>query len=302
VTWTRRDFIVTSTLAAAGGALRQAGAFAQQPAVPAVPTFTPIRADVGTFTARGGTIGWLISRDAVVVIDSQFADTAQMFLDGLRSRSGRKIDLLINTHHHGDHTGGNKTMRPSVVKMVGHANQPGLQKKQAAAAKSEDNQAYADETFADVWRADLGGEVVSAKHYGPGHTSGDIAIRFERANVVHMGDLMFKDRHPRVDRPSGASIRNWIALLEQVTGDNGADTTYIFGHSKAGLPVTGTRADLLGFRDYFTALLDYVQRGIAAGTSVDEIAKVATLPAFPGHEGSPTGTLQMAYEELTARP
>lgn len=302
MSWTRREFIVTSSLAVTAGALRPASVFGQQPpAAPVVPTFGPIRRNVGTFTARGGTIGWLIAPDGVVVVDSQFADTAQMLLDGLKPRTQRTIDLLINTHHHGDHTGGNKTMRPSVVKMVGHANQPGLQKKQAANAKTEDAQAYADETFKDAWKADLGGEIVSANYYGPGHTSGDIAIRFERANVVHMGDLMFKHRHPRVDRPAGASIRNWIVTLEKVTSEHDADTAYIFGHAKAGLPVTGTRADLLGFRDYFTALLDYVQKGIAAGKSVDEIAKIAALPAFPDHEGAPTGTLQMAYEELTAK-
>jgi glyoxylase-like metal-dependent hydrolase (beta-lactamase superfamily II) len=293
--------MAASALAVAGGALRQVPAFGQQPAAPVVPTFTALRSNVGVFTARGGAIGWLIAPDAVVVVDSQFADTAQMLLDGLKPRTQRKIDLLINTHHHGDHTGGNKTLRPSVVKIVGHANQPGLQRKQAAAAKSEANQAYADETFKDAWKADLGSEVVSAKYYGPGHTGGDIAIFFERANVVHMGDLMFYQRHPRVDRPGGASIRNWIVALEKVTSEHAADTTYIFGHAKVGQRITGTRADLLAFRDYFGALLDHVQKQIAAGKSVEEISKVPALPGYPDHEGAPTGTLQMAYEELTSK-
>jgi glyoxylase-like metal-dependent hydrolase (beta-lactamase superfamily II) len=300
--WSRREFIVASSFAVIGGSIRGSSALGQQPAAPpVVPLFADIRRNVGTFTARGGTIGWLIAPDGVVVVDSQFPDTAQMFLDGLKSRTQQKIDLLVNSHHHGDHTGGNHTLRPSVVKIVGHANQPGLQQKQAEAAKAGSPQAYADETFKDNWKADLGTEIVSASHYGPGHTGGDIAIVFERANVVHMGDLMFNHRHPRVDRPGGASIRNWIVLLEKVTNEHAADTTYIFGHAKVGLPVTGTRADLLAFRDYFSALLDHVQKEIAAGKSVDEIAKVPQLPGFPDHEGMPTGTLQMAYEELTAK-
>jgi glyoxylase-like metal-dependent hydrolase (beta-lactamase superfamily II) len=294
--------MLASSLALAGGAIRGVPAFGQQPAPPpVVPTFTPIRRNVGIFTARGGTIGWMIAPDGVVVVDSQFPDTAQMFLDGLKPRTARKIDLLINSHHHGDHTGGNQTLRPSVAKIVGHANQPGLQRKQAAAAKTEGAQAYADETFTENWRADLGSEIVSTRHYGPGHTGGDIAIVFERANVVHMGDLAFKQRHPRVDRPGGASIRNWIVALEKVTGDHNADTTYVFGHAKVGLPLTGTRADLLGFRDYFSALLAYVQKEIAAGKSVEEVTKAAALPGFPDHEGAPAGTLQMAYEELTSK-
>jgi hypothetical protein len=116
-----------------------------------------------------------------------------------------------------------------------------------------------------------------------------------------MGDLMFGARHPRVDRPSGASIRNWIVILETVTRDHNADTAYIFGHAKAGMPLTGTRADLLAFRDYFTGLLDYVQKGVAAGKTADQITKVQAVPGFPAYEGNPTGTLQMAYEELTAK-
>jgi glyoxylase-like metal-dependent hydrolase (beta-lactamase superfamily II) len=294
--------MVTSSLAVVAGSFRGVTLTAEQPAAapPVVPTFTPIRRNVGTFTARGGTMGWLIALDGVVVVDSQFPDTAQMFLDGLKQRSGRRIDLLVNTHHHGDHTGGNQTLRPSVTRIVGHANQPGLQRKQAAVAKNEATQAYADETFSESWRTEIGGEIVEGRYYGAGHTNGDIAIVFERANIVHMGDLMFHHRHPRVDRPGGASIRNWINVLERVASDHDADTLYIFGHSKVGLPLTGTRADLLAFRDYFTGLIAFVQKEIAAGKSAEEVAKSPQVPGFPDHEGVPAGTLQMAYEELTA--
>jgi glyoxylase-like metal-dependent hydrolase (beta-lactamase superfamily II) len=299
----RRDFILRSSLAVAAGALGSTRLFGQQapaaaPQPPTVPVFTPIRRNVGTFTARGGTMGWLVTPDAVLVIDSQFADTAQMFLDGLKTRTPRKIDLLLNTHHHPDHTGGNKVLRPMVAKIVAHENVPGLQKKQAAAAKTEDAQAYADETFKDGWKVDIGKEKVSTKYYGPGHTSGDAVIFFQQANIVHMGDLMSHQRHPRVDRPAGASIRNWLVSLEKVTKDHSNDTIYIFGHSKVGAPVTGPKQDLLALRDYFSAMLDYVQKGIAAGKSADEIIK-AGMPQFAQNEGTPA--LQVCYDELTAK-
>ena len=77
-------------------------------------------------------------------------------------------------------------------------------------------------------KVDLGSEIVSARYYGPGHTSGDAVIFFERANVAHMGDLMSHQRHPRRSS-SGASIRNWLLTLEKVTNDHNADTIYIFG-------------------------------------------------------------------------
>jgi cyclase len=139
------------------------------------------------------------------------------------------------------------------------------------------------------------------KYYGPGHTSGDSVVTFQNANIVHMGDLMFYLRNPRVDRGAGASIRNWIVTLESVTKEHPADTIYIAGHAKANLPVTVTRADLLKFRDYFTGLLGYVQKGIASGRPAAEIVKVASVPGFADYEGSPEGTIQAAYDELTAK-
>src|SRR4051812_14331025 len=153
MTFSRREFMVTSSLAVTAGTLRHVSVFGQAPAQtppPAVPVFETLRGNVGTFTARGGTIGWLVAPDAALIIDTQFPDTAQMLLDGLKSRTSRKIDLLISTHHHADHTGGNKVVRPSVTKIVAHANEPELQKKQAIAAKNEDVQVYPDETFKDT--------------------------------------------------------------------------------------------------------------------------------------------------------
>ena len=300
MSWSRREFIVTSSCAAVG-AFPPSSIFVQQQApaqASAVPKFEALRRNVGTFTARGGTIGWLVAPDAVVVVDSQFADTAQMFIDWLRLRTQRTIDLLINSHHHPDHTGGNQTLRPIAAQIVAHEKVPVLQKRQAATNKTEATQAYADTTFPDRWRVDLGSEVVSAKHYGPGHTGGDSVIFFERANIVHMGDLMSNRRHPRVDRPAGASIQNWIVTLEKTVSDHSADTTYIFGHAKAGARVTGTGADLLALRDYFTIMLDYVRKGVAAGKSAGEITK-GMVPGYTDYEGMPA--LQVAYDELTAK-
>jgi glyoxylase-like metal-dependent hydrolase (beta-lactamase superfamily II) len=293
----RREFMLTSSAALAAGAFGPSFVFAQAPAAPpTTPVFAQLRRNVGIFTARGGTMGYIVNADAVMVIDSQFPDTSQMFLDGLKTRTPRRIDILLNTHHHGDHTGGNKVLRPAVAKIVAHQNVPALQRKAAAAAKSEDNQAYADETFTDAWKASVGDETVSAKYYGAGHTSGDAVYFIERANIVHMGDLMSHQRHPRVDRPSGASIRNWLTSLEKVVKDHNAETIYIFGHSKVGAPVTGNSKDLLTLRDYFSSMLDYVQKGIASGKSAEEIVK-GQVPGFTDSEGMPQ--LQVAYDELT---
>ena len=76
-----------------------------------------------------------------------------------------------------------------------------------------------DTTFTDVWSFEHGDEKVSAKHYGPAHTGGDAVIRFEKANVAHMGDLMFNRAHPVIDRPNGASIANWTVVLQKVAAE-----------------------------------------------------------------------------------
>ena len=305
MTLNRREFVAVSSLGLVG-AFSPRWAFGQAPAGGAaqqavtVPEFKDVRRSVGTFTARGGTIGYLVTPDAVVVVDSQFADTAPLFLNGLKPRTTRKIDLLINSHHHPDHTGGNKVMQPSVTKIVAHVNVPALQRKQAAAQNSEANQAYTDTTFDKDWKASLGSETVSARYYGPGHTSGDIAIAFERANVVHMGDLMSFQRNPRADRPAGASTVNWISVVEKVVKDHSGDTIYIFGHSKAGERVTGSGKDLLEFRDYLTAMVDFARKQIAAGKSQEEILKTAAIPGFERYEGTPTA-LEATYLELSGK-
>src|SRR5690606_32993440 len=191
--------------------------------------------------------------------------------EGLNARSGdRPVDCLINTHHHGDHTGGNISFRGHVEQVVAHAT-AAEHMRQPPGGEPPADQLYPDVTFTDRWAADVGDERVLARHYGRAHTSGDAVITFERANVVHMGDLMFHQRHPVVDRAAGATIRNWMTVLDRTVADHSPDTVYIFGHANAGLPVTGSHADLTGFRDYFGALLAFVESQVQAGHSRDEV-------------------------------
>jgi glyoxylase-like metal-dependent hydrolase (beta-lactamase superfamily II) len=163
-------------------------------------------------------------------------------------------------------------------------------------------QLYPDATFTNTWREEVGDEWIRARHYGVAHTSGDAVITFERANVVHMGDLLFHQRHPVVDRAAGASIKNWIVVLEATARDHAADTVYIFGHAGASLPITGPRADVLKFRDYLTALLAHVSGQIKAGRSRDEILAMRDpLPGFESYgrfgAANPRDPLTVAYEE-----
>lgn len=295
--WTRRHFLLTSSFALAAGR-----AFGQAPGAAATPRFDALRNNVGVFTARGGTIGWLIAPDGIVVVDSQFPDTAPLALAGIKERSARPIDLLINSHHHGDHTGGNAVFRPGVGKIVAHSRVPELMRTVAVAAKTEASQAYPDTTFDKTWAATVGGETIAAAHYGPAHTGGDIAITFRTANIVHMGDLLSSVRHPRADRPAGASVTGWVTVLEAVTREHDTDTIYIAGHAKVGTPVQVKRAEVLAFRDYLTAVVEFTRKGVAAGRSADELVAGASLPAqFAAYEGTPEFVIRAAHDELAPK-
>jgi glyoxylase-like metal-dependent hydrolase (beta-lactamase superfamily II) len=163
---------------------------------------------------------------------------------------------------------------------------------------------YPDTTFTHDWSAEVGDERIVARHHGRAHTSGDAVITFERANVVHMGDLMFNRRHPVVDRPAGASLRNWARLLPQVVDAHARDTIYVFGHAGTGLPVTGGSADLLQFRDYLAALVAHVEKQVQAGKSRDEVLAMreplAGFEAFGAFgQANPRDPLSVAYDEVT---
>ena len=270
-----------------------------------VPEFKPLRRNTGYFTARGGTIGWLVNSDALAAIDTQFPDTAPLFLQGLPGRAGRKLDVLVNSHHHGDHTGGNGVFKPETKRIVAHENVPALQRARATQDKKGETPVVADTTFAATWRAELGDETLALKYHGSAHTKGDIVTHFEKANVIHLGDLMFNRMYPVIDRPGGASIRHWIVVLETVAKEYPADAQYIFGHGNPKFGVTGTSRDLLGFRDYLSALLDHVQKQIAAGEPKEKVVAMENFPGFedyhvaPGPANRLPGNLSVAYDELS---
>jgi len=310
----RRDFIRLSLVMSAGAALGRRAA-AQAAAGPvAAAQFRPLRRDVGIFTCRGGTIGWLASREALAVVDTQFPDTALVCLKGIPGIGGRTIDATINTHHHLDHTGGNVVFKAASRELVAQANVPRLQFEAAKRAEQQGtkidpaasvaSQVYADTTFPEVWRRQLGGEIVTAEFRGPAHTGGDAVVIFEKANVVHMGDLVFNRLYPFVDRPGGASIRGWIKSLEDSAASYPADAVYVFGHGSSKFGVTGGRGDLLVMRDFLSAVLARVEKEIADGHDKATVVAVENMPGFPDFHAPLPNRLGMvlgaAFDELTA--
>lgn len=267
--------------------------------------FTQLRGGVGIFSMQGGTIGWYTTDNGILAIDSQFPDPATAFVEGISEFGSGMERLLFNTHHHGDHVGGNLVFQNNGYEIIAHENVPELQKNSAIASDNEADQAYPETVFSDQYSKELGNETITAKYYGPAHTKGDSVIWFENANIAHMGDLLFNRLYPFIDRNGGASIRGWINVLETVYAEADDETMFIFGHGNSEFGVTGNREDLMVKRDFLSKLLEYTENAIQEGHSREEITDLDQFDEFPDFV-SPSAFLSLsrnidvAYLELTS--
>lgn len=295
----RRSFI-RHTAVLAGATL-----FTQQRALAALFNTSPfnitlLRKNVGIFTERGGTIGFELTNEGIIVIDSQFPDTAPHFMEEAKKLKNVPFSFLLNTHHHGDHSSGNIAFKGLVQHVVAHENSLANQKRVAESRNELDKVLLPDTTFTDESKVKIANGKVKGYYYGPAHTNGDAVYHFEEANVVHLGDLLFNRRHPFVDRSAGASMRNWINVLEQTKKKFSKDTLYIFGHSQPSHPVTGSAEDLTKFQDYLDKVLRFAEVEIKAGKSKEEFLKNTSVPGVTEWTGDGLQRpLTAAYEEIT---
>jgi cyclase len=292
----RRIFLRNTALITAGSLLFQKRALAAIFNVPAG-SIKMIRANVGFFTERGGTIGFVLDEAGIVVIDSQFADTAGHFIEEVKKLKDKPFSHLLNTHHHGDHTSGNIAFKGIVEHVVMHDNALKNYRAVSEKAKTEDKQLYADMTFNDELKLKIGKSKIKGHYFGAAHTNGDAVYHVDKANVAHVGDLMFNRRHPVVDRSAGASITHWAEVLNNIVKKFNKDTIYIFGHAAEGYDVTGSSADLLAFRDYLQKLMEFATSEKKAGKTREEFVKNTAVPGAPEWKGNGERTFGAAWDE-----
>ena len=263
---------------------------------------TMLTDDIGIFEEKGGTIAFMLSKKGIVVVDAQFPDQSKHLIDELKKRSENPFKLLINTHHHGDHTAGNISFKGIVEHVLTHENSLKNQQASAVKNKNEDKQLYPDQTYTNTWCEKVAKEKICLYYYGAGHTNGDSFVHFEKDNIVHCGDLVFNRRHPYVDRGAGANMKSWMEVLDKALNKFDKETVYVFGHSGPGYKVTGTADELGKFRDYLGNVLKFVEGEIKAGKTKEEILKATIIPG--GEEWKTDGIqrpLTAAYEELTTK-
>jgi cyclase len=297
----RRNFIRNASLTIAGLALvnkQLAAAFFNQPAF----KIKMLTDNIGVFTEKGGTILFYIAKKDVVVVDAQFPDSAQHLIDEIKKKTGNPFRLLINTHHHGDHTAGNIAFKDLVPHVLAHANSLTNQKNAAVKNKSEDKQLYPDQTYTDTWSEKIGKEKITLHYFGAGHTNGDSFVHFEHANIVHMGDLLFNRRHPFVDKSAGADMGSWIKVLDKAVTTFDKKTQFVCGHSGEGYDIVTAPADLTAFSDYLGNVLKFVEGEIKAGKTKEEVLKTKIIPGTEEWKGDGINRpLEAAYTEITSK-
>ncbi len=263
-------------------------------------TITNVAGNVWTFEERGGTIGFYVTEDTVVVIDTQFPDQSGHLLAEIATQTSSKVDLLVNTHHHGDHTSGNIAYKDLLGMHIAHENSLKNQKRVAEEREQKDV-LYPTTTFATDQKYSKGDLKMSFNYFGAAHTDGDIVSFFENDNVAHMGDLVFNRRFPYIDKSAGANIANWVQVLDKTVKTYGTDTKYIFGHSANGYPVRGNSEDLNAMKNYLERLLEFGMASIKSGISLNE-AKASTTVIPGAEEWQGKGierSLDAVYQELS---
>ncbi|TCJ12458.1 MBL fold metallo-hydrolase [Flaviaesturariibacter flavus] len=262
-----------------------------------------LRGDVGIFTEKGGTIGFHLDAAGISVIDAQFPDTAPHFIEEVKNMQAHgtfPFHILLNTHHHGDHTAGNIAFKGLVPHVLAHANAAANMKAVAEKAGRLDQQMLPDTTFDKEAKVKRDKETIRGYYFGAGHTNGDAVYHFEKANIAHVGDLVFNRRHPFVDRAYGASMLHWVDVLEAIGKKFDKDTLFIFGHAGDGYEVTGSRADVDAFRNYLQRVIEFAQGELRAGKTKEEFIKNTAVPGVTEWKGSGLERpLTAVWDELT---
>lgn len=226
---------------------------------------------IAVLFGAGGNIGVSHGEDGTVLIDDQYAPLTARIQAAVAELGATPVAFLVNTHWHGDHTGGNENFGAAGALIMAHDNvrvrMSSDQDTRFGLIPASPDVALPVVTYEDGVKLHLNGDTLHLIHMGHGHTDGDTVVRWENANVVHMGDLFFHQVSlPFIDRASGGSAQGMLAAVEQVLGMTNAETRIIPGHGPM-----ATRADLEAYRDMLHTVLERVRSEREAGRSLEEV-------------------------------
>ena len=242
---------------------------------------------VHMLTGAGGNIGLSVGEDATFIIDDQFAPLTEKIAAAIKAITAEPVRFVVNTHWHGDHTGGNENFGKAGAVIIAHDNvrkrmstdqfNEAFESRTPAAPKG----ALPVVTFADSVTLHLNGDTVHVIHVPPAHTDGDSIVHFTKANVMHMGDLYFNGGYPFIDVSSGGDVNGIVAAADKALGMANDQTKIIPGHGPL-----ASRTTLQAYRDMVRTVRDRVSALVEEGKSLTDVQAAQPTKDFDAQWGN----------------
>ena len=231
----------------------------------------PVAENIYMLTGEGGNIGVATGEDGVLLIDDQYAPLTDKIKAAVDAIAEEPIVFVLNTHWHGDHTGGNENLGNSGVTIVAHDEVYNRMSTEQFVEAFESTvpasppAALPKITYNDTATFHLNGQTIQGFHVESAHTDGDTVIHFPEADVIHTGDVYFNGIYPFIDASSGGSIAGMIQAVDRVLALAGDNTKIIPGHG-----ALSNRAELEVYRQMLVDVQAKTEEAIAQGLTLEE--------------------------------
>ena len=264
-----------------------------------------VSGNVYMLVGSGGNLGLSVGDDGAFLIDDQFAPLTEKILAAIQSLTESNVQFLINTHWHGDHTGGNENMGKVGAIIVAHEN---VRKQMTvdhflaafnSTTPASPESALPVVTFTESVTFHWNADEIRVFHVDPAHTDGDSVIHFKKANVIHAGDVFFNGMYPFIDTSTGGNLNGMISAATIILALATDETKIIPGHGPL-----ATRADLEGYYEMLVTARDLIKEQVDAGKTRDEV--IAAKPtasldaAWGGGFLPPDMWVGIVYDGMTA--
>lgn len=234
---------------------------------------TSVADNLYMLTGKGGNIGLFVGDDGSFIIDDQYAPLTEKILEAIKAVGGDTPKFLINTHFHGDHTGGNENLGNKGTLIVSHDNvrqrlvDGSFIKAFGMKSPPANKAALPALTFSETMHFHINGDSVNAIHVPNAHTDGDSIIHFKKANAVHAGDVFFNGFYPFIDADNGGSLKGTVNAVDAILAITDTNSKIIPGHGPL-----ADKAQLQAYRDMlqtaYTRLVALKNQGVSAEDAV----------------------------------